>query len=89
MALGRTLTLLGLAAALVAGFPACKEKGAAEKAGEQIDHTVDKMKDAIDPKGPAEKAGEKIDKAVDNVSDAIDPKGPAEKAGRAIDRATD
>ena len=69
MAVGRALTLLALTIALTAGLPACKEKGPAEKAGEQIDHTVDKMKDALDPKGPAEKAGEKIDKAVDDLKD--------------------
>jgi len=69
MTLRRTLPLLGLAATLVAGLPACKEKGPAEKAGEQIDHTVDKMKDALDHKGPAEKAGEKIDEAVDDLKD--------------------
>jgi hypothetical protein len=49
---------------LVASVISCKEKGPAEKAGEKIDKTVEKVKDAVDPKGPAEKAGEKIDKAL-------------------------
>jgi len=42
----------------------CKEKGPAEKIGEQIDKSAEKVKDAVDPKGPAEKAGEKVDKAL-------------------------
>jgi hypothetical protein len=41
-----------------------EKKGPAEKVGEKIDETVDKVKDAVDPKGPAEKTGEKIDKAL-------------------------
>ena len=69
MAVGRALMLLALGVALTTGLPACKEKGTAEKAGEQIDHTVDKMKDALDHEGPAEKAGEKIDEAVDDLKD--------------------
>jgi hypothetical protein len=69
MAVGRALALFAIGVALAAGLPACQEKGPAEKAGEQIDHTVDRMKDALDPKGPAEKAGEKIDEAVDDLKD--------------------
>jgi hypothetical protein len=42
----------------------CREKGPAEKAGENVDEAVEKVSDAIDPKGPAEKAGEKVDKAL-------------------------
>jgi hypothetical protein len=42
----------------------CKEKGPAEKIGEQIDKSAEKVKDAVDPKGPVEKAGEKVDKAL-------------------------
>lgn len=52
--------LLPFAASVVS----CREKGPAEKAGESIDKTVEKVKDAVDPKGPGEKAGEKIDKAL-------------------------
>jgi hypothetical protein len=49
---------------LAAGFVSCKEKGPAEKAGENFDKAVENVKDAVDPKGPVEKAGEKIDKAL-------------------------
>ena len=48
----------------VTAVSSCREKGPAEKAGENVDKTVDKIKDAVDPKGPAEKAGEKVDKAL-------------------------
>jgi hypothetical protein len=64
---GRVLALTAVLAAATFTFTAtgCTEnKGPAEKAGEKIDETVDKVKNAVDPKGPAEKAGEKIDKAL-------------------------
>jgi len=48
----------------VALLSSCKEKGPAEKIGEQIDKSAEKVKDAVDPKGPVEKAGEKVDKAL-------------------------
>jgi hypothetical protein len=50
---------------LIASLVSCKEKGPAEKAGENVDKAVEKAKDAVDPKGPVEKAGEKVDKALD------------------------
>jgi uncharacterized protein YgiB involved in biofilm formation len=63
----RVLTLAAILAAGTFTLIGCTEKkGPAEKAGEKVDETVDKMKDAVDPKGPAEKAGEKIDKALDD-----------------------
>ena len=66
---GHALALIAVLATGTFVFTAtgCSEKkGTAEKAGEKIDETVDKMKDAVDPKGPAEKTGEKIDKALGN-----------------------
>ena len=50
----------------VGSVVSCREKGPAEKAGESVDRTVEKVKDAVDPKGPAEKAGEKVDKALNH-----------------------
>jgi predicted small lipoprotein YifL len=50
----------------LASLVSCKEKGPVEKAGEQIDKSVEKVKDAVNPKGPIEKAGEKVDKAIGN-----------------------
>ena len=49
----------------VASVESCREKGPAEKAGEKVDKSIEKVKDAVDPKGPLEKAGEKVDKALD------------------------
>jgi hypothetical protein len=57
-----------LALVLLAPFAiatvSCKEKGPAEKAGENLDNAVENVKDAVNPKGPVEKAGEKVDDAL-------------------------
>ena len=62
---------LGLAIVLATGgatfLGGCREKGPAEKAGENVDETMEKLGDKLDPKGPAEKAGRAIDKTVDDV----------------------
>ena len=50
---------------LVVSVVSCREKGPAEKAGESVDKSVEKVKDTIDPKGPLEKAGKKVDNALD------------------------
>ena len=65
----RALPVLALAIVVAAGMPGCREKGTAEKAGEQVDKAADKLKDAIDDDGPAEKAGKAIDDAVDDLKD--------------------
>jgi tetrahydromethanopterin S-methyltransferase subunit B len=66
---------------------ACEKKGPAEKAGEQLDQTVEDTKDALNPQGPAEEAGEQFDQAVEDTKDALDPQGPAEEAGEKFDEA--
>jgi hypothetical protein len=50
----------------------CDSQGPAEKAGEEVDQSIENTKDALEEasdkitgKGPAEKAGEKIDEAVE------------------------
>ena len=45
-------------------FAGCEDKGPAEKAGQSIDHGIQKAKDAVNPPGPGEKAGRTVDKAV-------------------------
>lgn len=50
---------------LFASVVSCREKGPAEKAGENVDEAIENVKDAVDPKGPLEKAGEKVDEALD------------------------
>ena len=69
MLVRRPLAVVALAIAVTAGMPGCREKGPAEKAGEQIDKTADKLKDAIEDKGPAEKAGEAVDEAFDDLKE--------------------
>jgi len=45
-------------------FAGCEPKGAAQRAGENIDKGIQNAQDAINPPGPMEKAGRSIDKAV-------------------------
>lgn len=68
---GRILPLtLALALAVTgATLAGCESDGPAERAGEEVDRTLDKVEDKINPKGPVEKAGEKIDRAVDDIKD--------------------
>jgi hypothetical protein len=47
----------------------CEREGPAERAGDKIDESVDKLKEKVDPSGPAEKAGKKLDNAVDDLKD--------------------
>ena len=61
--------VIGLAAGGATFLGGCREKGPAERAGDKVDRTIDKIEDKLDPKGPAEKAGEKIDRAVDDIKD--------------------
>lgn len=61
----KSTLLFALCAFSIAGpLTSCREKGPAEKAGENLDKAAENVKDAINPKGPAEKVGEKIDDAV-------------------------
>ena len=63
------LFVVGIAASGASLLVGCEEKGPAERAGEKVDRTLDKIEDKLDPKGPAEKAGEKIDRAVEDAKD--------------------
>jgi predicted small secreted protein len=63
----KTAYLIALALGFGLALSGCGKKGAAEKAGESIDRTGDKIHDAVTPDGPAEKAGKKVDRAVDDV----------------------
>jgi hypothetical protein len=65
-------TALALSLALLVGggvMTSCKREGPAERAGEKLDDTANKLKEKINPSGPAEKAGKKIDDAVDDLKD--------------------
>ena len=61
---------LTLAVALAAGAFACREEGAAEKAGRKLDQAVDNVRQGGE--GALEKAGEKVDDAVQDAKDAAD-----------------
>ena len=45
----------------------CEHEGPVEKAGKQVDQTVEGAKDKLNPEGPVEKAGKKVDQAVDDA----------------------
>jgi vacuolar-type H+-ATPase subunit H len=64
----KKLILIATIALMTIGITACKEKGPAEKAGEEIDNAAedigDKVKDATD------EAGDKLEEAGDKVKDA-------------------
>jgi hypothetical protein len=49
---------------MVAVFAGCEAKGPAQRAGENVDKSVQKAKDAINPPGPVEKAGRSVDEAI-------------------------
>ena len=58
--------------ALALGSTACpQKKGPAEKAGEAIDETVDKLTHPNE--GPIEKAGRKMGEAADDAKEAVTP----------------
>jgi hypothetical protein len=68
----RTLSVLSLCA-LLAGAAACQKKGAAERAGEKVDHVVDTIKNGgEEPTG--DKIQDEVDKARDKAADATNGK---------------
>jgi hypothetical protein len=63
----RVSLLIGACALMMVGLTACHEEGPAERAGKNIDHAGQSVRDTLDPpKGPVESAGRKIDRAVGN-----------------------
>ena len=68
----KVTTVLVISLALAVGgalLSSCEREGPAERAGEKMDESVNKLKEKIDPSGPAEKAGKKLDDAVDDLKD--------------------
>jgi hypothetical protein len=59
------LCIVGLAL----GATACPEKGPAEKAGQKIDESVDKL--THPGEGTLERAGRKADEAVENAKEGL------------------
>jgi hypothetical protein len=65
-----TALAFSLAVAVGGAFlSSCEREGPAERAGEKMDESLDKLKEKVDPSGPAEKAGKKVDDAVDDLKD--------------------
>jgi uncharacterized protein YjbJ (UPF0337 family) len=64
----RRIALAIAIVSLALGTTACPDKGTAQKAGEKIDETVDKM--THPGEGAVEKAGRKMGEAVDDAKDA-------------------
>jgi hyperosmotically inducible protein len=64
----RFALLLGLAALAVLG--ACREEGAAEKAGRKIDEAIDELTDPDE--GPLEELGRKTDEALEDAKRAVE-----------------
>lgn len=58
-----------LALCLTLSVGACREEGAAEKAGRTIDEAVDKLQHGEE--GALEKAGRKLDEAVDDAEEKL------------------
>ena len=68
----KVTTALAISLAVAVGgmfLSSCEREGPAERAGEKMDKSVDKLKEKVDPSGPAEKAGKKLDNAVDDLKD--------------------
>lgn len=68
----RRIALALALGALALGGTGCPEKGSAEKAGEKVDETLDKL--AHPNEGPMEKAGRKMDEAGEKAKEALAPK---------------
>lgn len=67
----RRLALAFVVIALALGSTACPEKGPAQKAGEAVDETVDKLTHPNE--GAIEKAGRKMDDAAEKAKEAVTP----------------
>jgi hypothetical protein len=73
---GMTKTRLWLPFAALAAFAlattGCPQKGPAQKAGEKIDQTLDKLTHPNE--GPMERAGRKLDEQYEKTKEAVEGK---------------
>jgi hypothetical protein len=76
MSLYKTLSFAVCAGLLVAVLDGCEREGPAERAGEQIDKTIE---DPSKAEGPAERAGKQIDKAAKAAGEAMEEAGEKAK----------
>ncbi len=75
------ILLMGTLLIVMIAAMGCDSKGPAEKIGENVDQSVESVKDSVEDmgdkitgKGPAEKIGEHIDEAVDTIEKNIESK---------------
>jgi hyperosmotically inducible protein len=64
----RFALLLGLAVVVALG--ACREEGAAEKAGRKLDEAIEELTDPDE--GPLEELGRKTDEAIEDAKRAVE-----------------
>ncbi len=69
------LILLSLLLAGSAWLSGCEQEGPAERAGEDIDQTMEEANEAVEQQGPAESVGEKIDQAIEGTGEKINEAG--------------
>lgn len=63
----RNSILIAACALTLIGLTACHQEGPAERAGKNVDHAGQSVRDTLDPpKGPVESTGRKIDRALGN-----------------------
>jgi hypothetical protein len=63
----RISLLIAACALSLAGLTACHEEGPGERAGRNIDHAGQSVRDTLDPpRGPVESAGRKVDRTLGN-----------------------
>ena len=69
----RQTTLAALAAVLMFGLTACEKQGPVERAGEEVDEAVNRVKDGhVTEKPASEKVDDAVDKAREGAQDAAE-----------------
>ncbi len=69
----RQTTLAALAAVLMFGLSACEKQGPLERAGEEVDEAVDRVKDGnITEKPLSEKADDAVDEVREGAAEATE-----------------
>jgi hypothetical protein len=81
MAIQKKLSVVLCVGLMVIALEGCEREGPAERAGKELDKTVEKFGEAVEKKGPLERAGEKMDNAIDDAKRTIEETG--ERAKRA------
>ena len=73
---------LGLVGLLGLALIGCQPEGPAEKAGKEMDRTMDAIKESVPslaPEGPMEKAGKAIDAKLEEAGEKLESMGEAIK----------